>query len=196
MPNGGCCTFQDLLYFVTPHAADLLLDGLRDRLYVNPVSVTESGQLEKDQSLLHAPKVKPSQAMIDWQRWTAQYLLRAQRALSPLWNRLENLHYCTPDADTMYFTDQNLRIQWYDMKELPQPNLWSSTTNPYQSPKPGRLDILMRTASAGKEAEKVAGVWLDEQKFMAVDHVTVAGRSKRQKAVDEVAALLALHKNS
>ena len=72
---------------VTPKAADMLVQGIRDRIFVPPLQ--DVGWQKDDQQfveLRHAPKITTEDRHIDWEKWTAEDILRRHEAIGPLWN--------------------------------------------------------------------------------------------------------------
>ena len=71
---------------VTPKAAEMLVRGIRDRLFVPPLQDvgwhTDNQQLK----LRHAPKITTEDRHIDWDNWTSEKILRRHQVIGPLWN--------------------------------------------------------------------------------------------------------------
>lgn len=199
MPRDGECSIQELLSFVTPHAADLLLRSLRKQLHANPALAERHQSSVDGQGLAHAPKVKPEQARVDWKSWSVDRIIRAQRAIAPLWNKLEDLQFILPRGRSA-FSDAliDARIQWHGMRALQDCEHWSSLTDRSSANCPGRLDVLSWGGFAVPSSPKtgkaltVAGVWLNGQTFVAVDSVTISGRAKHEDAIAAISALLSL----
>jgi hypothetical protein len=88
IPNASRCTYEELLDFITPKAADILVQGIRNHLFIldpnRPQSTSLS--LETDQPLRHAPKITTEDRHVDWTKWTAQDILRRDRILGRLWS--------------------------------------------------------------------------------------------------------------
>lgn len=87
IPEPTSCTVRQLLELVAPKGADMLIQGIRDRLYVPPL--VDNGWFGKGQNaleLMHAPKIKSEDRHIDWTTWTAEEILRRHRVMGPLWN--------------------------------------------------------------------------------------------------------------
>ncbi len=87
IPEPGNCTVRQLLGLVAPKGADMLVQGIRDRLYVPPLK--EVGWFhgrEDAQNLRRAPKVTSEDRHVDWNSWTAEDVLRRNRVIGPLWN--------------------------------------------------------------------------------------------------------------
>ena len=72
---------------ITPKAAEMLVQGIRDRIFVPPLH--DVGWHEDDPQLTelrHAPKITPEDRHIDWGKWTAEEILRRHQVIGPLWN--------------------------------------------------------------------------------------------------------------
>lgn len=87
IPNPDTCTVQDLLAVVAPKGAEMLVQGIRNRLYVPPLKPAgwrAAAQGEGD--LIHAAKITPADRHVDWRSWSSQTIRRRLRVLGPLWN--------------------------------------------------------------------------------------------------------------
>ena len=184
---------------MTPHAADLLLRGLRKQLHASPAPTAEHQSSVASVGLLHAPKVKPEQARVDWKTWPVDRIMRAQRAIAPLWNKAGDLQFILSEGRSgSSNAPDDARIQWHGMRVLHDCELWSSLTDRSRAATPGRVDVLSRRGLAvpsptetGK-SDAVAGVWLDGQTFLAVESITISGRAKHEDAIAAISALLSL----
>ncbi|KAL9108767.1 MAG: hypothetical protein Q9187_008254, partial [Circinaria calcarea] len=89
IPNHDGATVPELLSLVAPKGADMLVQGIRERLYVPPLQEVQQ-QTEDGNKLLTrpAPKIVPDDRHIDWGSWTSETILRKQRILGSLWNTL------------------------------------------------------------------------------------------------------------
>lgn len=88
-----CSTVPELLSLVAPKGAEMLIKGLRERVYVPPIEDVGSPMIEQfNQPLRLAPKITPDDRHIDWVTWTAERILRTHRVLGPLWNITQTLH--------------------------------------------------------------------------------------------------------
>lgn len=70
-----------------PKAAEMLVQGIRDRTFVHPLQ--DVGWHKNDRQLTelrHAPKITTEDRHIDWEKWTAEEILRRHRVIGPLWN--------------------------------------------------------------------------------------------------------------
>jgi methionyl-tRNA formyltransferase len=76
-------TYQELLDFVTPLAADMLVKGIRDRIFIPPLPQLN---LIQPSNLIYASKITPSDREIDWFDWDTQTIHRRHRALGRLWS--------------------------------------------------------------------------------------------------------------
>lgn len=83
----SCSTVPQLMAVVAPKGAEMLVKGLKDRVYVPPTQHVGSPQIENGGKVLqHAPKITSEDRHIDWDTWTADRILRTYRVLGPLWN--------------------------------------------------------------------------------------------------------------
>jgi hypothetical protein len=93
IPNASKCTYQELLDFITPKAAQMLVQGIRDRLFIPDSDQCVSSQgtnlsstAKPDHPLRHAPKITADDRQINWNTMTAEEILRRDRVLGRLWN--------------------------------------------------------------------------------------------------------------
>lgn len=103
IPIPPISSHEDLLDLVKPESAQLLVDVVKNRLFENvrEKAVTSPNEsMIQDSHLRRAPKVKPEHRRIDWNRWSAQDLLRRQRVLGRLWTTLTPHVATTEDEST------------------------------------------------------------------------------------------------
>lgn len=80
----------DLLALVSPKAAEMLVRGLRDLVYVPPrQDVGWNSTSGSVQAVRYAPKITTEDRHIDWNTWPAERILRTHRVIGPLWNTTE-----------------------------------------------------------------------------------------------------------
>lgn len=162
VPNEGDCSHEELVNYVKPQAADLLIETLRKALYRSRTSTVAEAGLR---SPSHAPKLTRDNARVDWKNWPAEQILRTQRANEPLWNFACDLAgYDGPKASM-----KDLRIQWHGLnmeKAHEAPTLLEG----------GSLDTF-------SDNIKKAGVWTEDGHFLTAQSLTIAGRPKHQDAV-------------
>lgn len=87
----SCSTLSELVAVVAPKGAEMLLQGLRDRLYVPPLE-NLSSRLSKisDRPSRYAPKITRNDLHINWDTWTAEKILLTQRLMiGLLWSKGE-----------------------------------------------------------------------------------------------------------
>ena len=80
------CTVPNLLDIVTPKAAQILVDGIRDGLFVRPLEDVGWRKPETEGSLIHAGKIRPEDRHIDWANWTWAEISKRNRVVGPLWS--------------------------------------------------------------------------------------------------------------
>ncbi|KAI9785781.1 MAG: Methionyl-tRNA formyltransferase [Geoglossum umbratile] len=90
IPSPETVTVQELESLTALKGAEMLVQGLRDRVFVPPL--TEVGWWFNSQlrsqapEIQHAPKITPKDRCIDWSSFSAGEILRRQRVLGSLWN--------------------------------------------------------------------------------------------------------------
>jgi len=86
IPNPDSCTVPELLELVAPKGAEILLNGIRNRIFVPPVK--DAGwRAAEGGDLIHAAKIKPEDRHINWESWTWTDISRRNRVLGPLWSK-------------------------------------------------------------------------------------------------------------
>ena len=87
IPGGMSCTYDDLLQFIKPKAAEMLVNGLRDRLFVPPL--VDVGKFDCKQPQ-RAPKITKEDTRITGRHWqNAAAIHSRHRALGRLWATLK-----------------------------------------------------------------------------------------------------------
>ncbi|KAJ5894336.1 methionyl-tRNA formyltransferase [Penicillium taxi] len=86
IPNPESCTLDDLGKLVAPKGANILIEGIKNGLFVPPVK--EVGwNCTDSKTLIHAGKIMPEDRHIDWMDWTMADLNRHHRVLGNLWTK-------------------------------------------------------------------------------------------------------------
>ncbi|KAF5535290.1 methionyl-tRNA formyltransferase [Fusarium mexicanum] len=85
------CTVQELTSLLAPIGAQMLVQGLRDGVYVPPRQNTgwRAQELSGEQ-LVHAPKVTKADGRIKWTRWTGDDIVQRIRVLGSVWTHAIN----------------------------------------------------------------------------------------------------------
>lgn len=85
LPISKTCTYQELLENITPVAANMLVQGIRDKVYVPPY---EDRSWYQNAQLRRAPKVTAADREINWKVSSGAHIDRSARALGRLWNKV------------------------------------------------------------------------------------------------------------
>lgn len=91
VPRWEHCTYHELLQFITPKAASMLVQGLQDRLFVPPLIDVGLSSLEDDSKSPtgsrknHAAKITSEDRCINFLEWGGDRIYRHYRALGRLW---------------------------------------------------------------------------------------------------------------
>jgi len=91
VPNWEHCTYHELLQFISPKAASMLIQGLRDRVFVQPLLAVGLSTIEDDRinplgyKIKHATKITPEDRKISFLDWGGDRIYRHYRALGRLW---------------------------------------------------------------------------------------------------------------
>ncbi|EEQ87823.1 hypothetical protein RJZ56_002277 [Blastomyces dermatitidis] len=86
IPDPDTCDVPRLLDLVSDKGAQMLVAGIRNRVFVPPLKSVGWYKPDNEAALRHAGKIKPEDRHINWSSWTAQEISRRQRVLGPLWN--------------------------------------------------------------------------------------------------------------
>ena len=80
----------ELLEQVAPKGAEMLLECIKNRMYLNGINVAQDAQGEPARATaLAAPKITPKDRFIKWKTWTAGEILRRDQVIGPLWSFAE-----------------------------------------------------------------------------------------------------------
>ncbi|KAI9811472.1 MAG: Methionyl-tRNA formyltransferase [Pycnora praestabilis] len=83
-----CFSVAELLHLVAPKGAEMLVQGIRDQVFVEPtVDMGWHQGSEDPPSVRRAPKITSEDSHIDWKTWTSKEILRREAVLGPLWNK-------------------------------------------------------------------------------------------------------------
>lgn len=89
-----CSNVPELSRMLAPRGASMLVDCIKNNLYLSSSFTTERDTLEnshnqRSESIRAAPKIKPADRFIDWNSWTAEEILRRNRVIGPLWSLVQ-----------------------------------------------------------------------------------------------------------
>lgn len=161
-------TYPSLRDLVTSHAQQLLVQGIRERVFVSPVR--EIPMKSDSRDLIFARKLKAKDAEMDWLKSSTQ-IARQYRALGPLWS-------------IMQLRDgSKTRVKFDDVEELPAAErqirgrllaVGSSGEIPlsFSNQKDGSIVIL------GNGRTGVDGSVQDQEVDLRVGRITIEGKSK------------------
>ena len=91
-------TVPELRDIAASKAADLLIQTLKNGLFIDLVDITKSSNVSNPlETIRLAPKIKPEDRHINWGTWTASEILRKHHVIGPLWNDATS---ALPDAPT------------------------------------------------------------------------------------------------
>ncbi|PNH29687.1 hypothetical protein VD0002_g8745 [Verticillium dahliae] len=81
---------QALHDIVTPPAAEMLVQGLRDGVHVPPLKPVGRTPSQRDLAALrHAPKLTKQDRQVRWRAWAADDFATRETVLGPLWSELQ-----------------------------------------------------------------------------------------------------------
>lgn len=80
-------TVSELETLLAPLGADMLVRGIKDRVYIPPYpDIAQPLSLEESASLRLAPKITSNDRHVQWQAWSAEEIMRRHRVIGPLWS--------------------------------------------------------------------------------------------------------------
>ncbi|KAH7149337.1 formyl transferase [Dactylonectria estremocensis] len=89
IPPGS--TVQEVTKKLAPVGAQMLVQGLRDGVYLHPHQPAGWKAKELDgEGLVHAPKVNKADGQVDWAQWRTQDFARRTRVFGSVWTRAVN----------------------------------------------------------------------------------------------------------
>jgi methionyl-tRNA formyltransferase len=114
IPNPESCTVPELVDFVAPKGAQMLVESIEKGLYVPPI---ETVGTEHTGELKHAPKIKPEDRHIHWADWTLADINRRNRVIGPLWSKA----LCASNPVDGPLSFQQKRVIFTDIEEVDPP---------------------------------------------------------------------------
>ncbi|EEH43410.1 methionyl-tRNA formyltransferase [Paracoccidioides brasiliensis Pb18] len=86
IPDPDTCDVPRLLNLVSEKGAQMLVEGIRNRVFVPPLKGVGWLKPVEGVSLRYAGKITSEDRHINWKSWTADEISRCQRVLGLLWN--------------------------------------------------------------------------------------------------------------
>ncbi|KAK2801858.1 Methionyl-tRNA formyltransferase [Onygenales sp. PD_10] len=85
IPNPETCSVPQLLDLVSNKSAQMLVQGIRNRVFVPPLK--DVGWISKDSPFArqYAGKITPEERHVDWKNWPSDEIIRRQRLIGPVW---------------------------------------------------------------------------------------------------------------
>lgn len=87
IPSPETCTVEQLLGHVTPRAAEMLLAGIQNQVFVPPLKGVGWRTESEEDRLRFAGKIKKEDIHIKWNDCTWEEIKRRERVLGPLWSK-------------------------------------------------------------------------------------------------------------
>ena len=101
-------------------AAEMLTQGIVDRLFVPPLHDVGWFKHHQNAELRHAPKITTNDRHIDWANWTANKILRRHTVIGPLWNITKGSSAGRTHTKRIIWTNGFRKVQW-DKETVPPP---------------------------------------------------------------------------
>ncbi len=87
----GCNTVPELLSLTSSKGAEMLVQSIKSRLYLqSPRTPNSLRDNQITATARAAPKITSQDRYIDWNTWTADVIIRRHLAIGPLWSFVKN----------------------------------------------------------------------------------------------------------
>ncbi|EEP77067.1 predicted protein [Uncinocarpus reesii 1704] len=86
VPRPGSYDVQSLIKVAAEKGAEMLVNGIRNRLFVPPLAPLVQSVVVPESALRHAAKIRPEDRHIDWSSWPWDRIYRHHKVLGSLWN--------------------------------------------------------------------------------------------------------------
>ena len=127
IPRPSEITVPELTKLLASKGADMLVQGVRDRLHVPPLQTIEQPLIDENAALIRpAPSIEPEDRRIDWKTWSCETILRKERVLGPLWN-IAATNPSTPNLKRIIWSLGFRKVS--DYKESMSPGIPTTNTN-------------------------------------------------------------------
>jgi len=104
IPHPQICTVPELLELVSHKGAKMLVNGIRNRIFVPPVQTIQQGALDDESEPIHATKITPEDRHVQWEKWDREHIIRRNRVLGPLWNNAIVMNESAKEIDDLFQT--------------------------------------------------------------------------------------------
>jgi methionyl-tRNA formyltransferase len=157
-------TTEDLINQLAPLGATMLRNSIDRGLFISPKTVLRKEEINP-RSLEPAPKITPEDGHINWDKWTAHRILRANRALGRLWD--------TTTVQRCNAQSQETRVSYDGKWKLVE----AQKIEAFGISDPLRAGSPVRVVSSGTDQVDIALATVDGQ-FVMPESITIAGQGK------------------
>ena len=152
IPHSDKITVPEFTELVAPIGGEMLVQGLRDALFVPPIVDLASSPDHSRSMLRYAHKIMSKDRHVNWKEWTTGKILRRSRIVGPLWNCI------------VFSPTQKRRV------------IWSSSFSETSQ----RFDLLPGEAALSSSLDdNHLYVRATDGKTLKVEYVTLEGLTKR-----------------
>jgi len=168
IPGGESCTPGRLLEVLTPMAAGMLVEGLRERVFVEPVvdvgwyGMRKGGE---EVDVAHAPKIGKEDMRVEWSAWDVDEILLRVRVLGQVW-------------DEVQFGEEKKRVVYHGFSPF-------QATSESEGVGPGTLFL----ANDGAQQRLLVRICGEMAHVLEVDACTVSGRPKGEGKQELIAMI-------
>ncbi|KAG5297489.1 mitochondrial formyl-methionyl-tRNA transformylase [Histoplasma ohiense] len=168
IPDPDTCDVPRLLDLVSDKSAQMLVAGIRNRIFAPPLKSVGWRKPDNEGALRHAGKIQPEDRHINWRSWTAQEIFRRQRVLGPLWNNV----VIGTGSSVSGNSEQTKRIIFTKMA------LVESIPHVLDSVKigPGVVFTLSDAQTSASELDQPLYVTTCDRKTLRIDEIKVQGQ--------------------
>ena len=172
IPKRTTCTYDDLLQWIKPQAAKMLVNGLRDRIFVPPlVDVGRNAIIPREP----APKITKESSRIKAHQWQqAGAIFALHRALGRLWVPFQ---FDDGSVKRVIFED----IQILSLSKIPD-DVYISAPVPQESDPSGQI-IKLAWEKHGSKREDAIYIRCNIKSALRVNQVTIEGEKKKAASV-------------
>ncbi|KAK2871901.1 hypothetical protein FQN49_002708 [Arthroderma sp. PD_2] len=165
IPDPDSCDLPRLLKLVSAKGAEMLVNGIRKRLFVPPLNAVSQQALVNEDALRPARKIKPEDRHIIWNSWSWDAIRRRQIVLGAIWSTAA----LSPTAQSAGQPVQRKRVIFGNMK--PVDTLPGDNTAPALEP---GVPFTFNDPSKKKEDGRLY-VFTSDEKLLEIEEMKVEG---------------------
>lgn len=166
IPDHENCDVPRLLSLVSEPSGQMLVNGIRNRLFAPPLKPAVRPSADHGQSQRHAAKIKTKDSRPDWSTWGWNQICRHRRVLGTL-------------ANNAWVVDNYLEPRWRNMRLIEMHLATPEETDRYPRIQPGLPFIDVKTTSDENYDNKPIYIWTCDGQLVRIAQIQMAGESVR-----------------